>query len=562
MKNILIGLLLNSVLGIYSNLYGQNLLFVSEGSSGNGSSWSNAYGILQEAIDASSVGDTILVAEGTYIPEMQWDVWSNQEVFDDPRKATFILKEGITLLGGFVGNETVPTAPETLASRDFENNATVLSGDLNRDDVLIISGDTYDFQNYEENSYHVVSSINLEVLTVVDGFTIRGGYANGGNSFESANNSGAGWYINGTWQVSTILQLKNITMTENYAAFDGGALHSLADAAGYVNLTIEKSIFRHNYAEERGGGLVFTGGLAGQSIHINKCIIEENISNIAGGGLYIGHGLNLESVDVTIQNSIIANNKATSDGGGIFFSSFETAAPDNLNLINCTIANNSSQDNGGGIYMSANNAPQFVFINNCILWDNEGVGNSWYVHYDQGLQGDFLLSVSYTLVEETSISELKQNGGILDLDEKSMFFNTHPLFVGDNDYQLTASSPVIDQGDNLYYANSEALDLLCNERIVNDVVDLGAYEYIAEVVTSTDGYVTDQIKIYPNPTSQFLRIHPIEKAISNILIYDLKGNILLHQNDITESASIDVSNLPTGVYIVRLGKIRFTFIKE
>src|SRR4051794_34834238 len=58
-----------------------------------GATWQNAYRDLQSAFSASASGDRILVAQGVYRPTA-----------GSARAATFALKNGVQVLGGFAGN--------------------------------------------------------------------------------------------------------------------------------------------------------------------------------------------------------------------------------------------------------------------------------------------------------------------------------------------------------------------------------------------------------------------------------------------------------------------------
>ena len=64
---------------------------------GDGSSWENSYRHLQDALLDALPGDEIRVAEGTYSPDIM-----NGFVPPDP-EATFQLKTGVTINGGFAG---------------------------------------------------------------------------------------------------------------------------------------------------------------------------------------------------------------------------------------------------------------------------------------------------------------------------------------------------------------------------------------------------------------------------------------------------------------------------
>ena len=122
--------------------------YAKPGGTGDCSSWANACE-LQTALTGATSGDEIWVAAGTYKPTAGTD-----------RTATFQLKDGVALYGGFAGTETARS------QRDPAVNITTLSGDIG------ISDDNSD------NLYHVVTG---EDGATIDGFTITAGNANSGN---------------------------------------------------------------------------------------------------------------------------------------------------------------------------------------------------------------------------------------------------------------------------------------------------------------------------------------------------------------------------------------------
>ncbi|MBQ4805506.1 glycoside hydrolase family 9 protein [Aquimarina sp. MMG015] len=61
------------------------------------------------------------------------------------------------------------------------------------------------------------------------------------------------------------------------------------------------------------------------------------------------------------------------------------------------------------------------------------------------------------------------------------------------------------------------------------------------------------VKIFPNPSSSILNIKfPTDIASSNIEIYSLRGKNVLSKKINTTSSSIDISNLTTGLYLVKV----------
>lgn len=154
-------------------------------SSGTGATWGTAVKTVSEALEMAnntSCALQIWVKAGTYYPT------TKNGAATTSRDSSFrILRNNIKVYGGFSGTESA------LTQRNITTNLTTLSGD-----VGILNDST-------DNCYHVMtivgnSSNNIDSNTVVDGFTITKGNANGDFNTLSVNGmlvyKGAGGGIN------------------------------------------------------------------------------------------------------------------------------------------------------------------------------------------------------------------------------------------------------------------------------------------------------------------------------------------------------------------------------
>ena len=226
--------------------------------SNNGTSWTNAYNHLNDALDLATSGEEIWVARGRYTPDTS------------DRNASFVInQDDIDLYGGFDGTETM------ISERDFRNNITMLSGDLDGNDDSII-----DFTNTtkNENSYTVVLLDTHN--SIIDGFTISHGYANGAST---STNSGAGVnFINQTG----LITLRNCNITNNIA-FESGA-GVFAPFSSNVNtnkFSIESCEFSNNLS--RGGSAVYIYTLNNTfgELEAENCLFSKNTAANRGSNL-------------------------------------------------------------------------------------------------------------------------------------------------------------------------------------------------------------------------------------------------------------------------------------
>jgi hypothetical protein len=146
---------------------------------GDGSSWDSAFTSLSSALGIAAFCtnvDTILVAQGTYYPGDTVYLFDpctgvpTDTILPD-RSSSFNIPDGVVVMGGF------PSGGGSYSERDWICNQTILCGDIGN------SGDSTD------NVYHVVTTINTDTITTVDGFYIQNGNANG----TGYNSYGGGW---------------------------------------------------------------------------------------------------------------------------------------------------------------------------------------------------------------------------------------------------------------------------------------------------------------------------------------------------------------------------------
>jgi len=210
--------------------------------------------------------------------------------------------------------------------------------------------------------------------------------------------------------------LSGFTLTNGCTLAAGDALKDCSGGGAYAvgGGIIDSCVINGNVAAADGGGVC--GGT------VSKCVIMGNTAD-SGGGTAGG----------TMYNCLIASNTAAQFGGGAYLGT----------LNNCTVCGNMATS-GGGTSESG--------VNNCIVYYNSaGTDTNWHI-------GAFSHSCTFP-----------DPGGSGNTSDPPQFVD-YP-----NDLHLASGSPCIDAGDNTYAVGDTDLD--GSKRIMNTVVDMGAYEF-------------------------------------------------------------------------------------
>lgn len=73
------------------------------------------------------------------------------------------------------------------------------------------------------------------------------------------------------------------------------------------------------------------------------------------------------------------------------------------------------------------------------------------------------------------------------------------------------------------------------------------------------------LNVFPNPTSERVNLeiksNSNEKEIGELILYDLNGKILMKKNIHSDTYSLDLSNFPSGTYIIRNSNMSMKIIK-
>ena len=252
----------------------------------------------------------------------------------------------------------------------------------------------------------------------------------------------------------------------------GGGIYNLSTLT-LVNCTISNNSAAGNAAA--GGGIYNLGTLI-----MYDSAITGNTGVQYGGGIY-------NNGRTTLTSCVISKNiLAAGQGGGIYNISVCT-------LYNSILFGNRTMDGYGGIYNYAGTLKLY----NCTVSGN-GVSTSYISNGIYNLRGSLTLynSIVALNIAASNISEITNTGTALAYNTLSSYSSwssgsssnyfydgTLPLFndANNNNYTLADDSQAINQGNNSYAVDSNgvllAVDLAGYPRIVNDVVDLGAYEW-------------------------------------------------------------------------------------
>jgi parallel beta-helix repeat protein len=470
------------------------VLYVDTNASGanNGTSWADGFTHLQDALSVARVipeVEEIRIGQGFHTPD------KGNGFTPGERTATFQLINGVTIKGGYAGlGEPDPNV------RDIELYETILSGDLNGDDIEVAEPcDLLTEPTRAENSFHVVSADRrIDETAVLDGFIITSGNTNSGG-YPDYEDDGGGLNISG-YSNPTV---EHCIFRANSANYDGGGMSGngtltdckfIGNSAKYGggvsgNGTLTDCKFIRNSAK-LGGGVISNGTLT-------NCTFSSN-SAYNGGGMYNNNGspsltnctfsgnsakygggmFNWQST-LTLFNCIFRGNSA-GYGGGMYNNQCD------LLLTNCTFAVNSALN---GNALACDSWPQWdpsnLRVTNCILWD--GGDEIWN-------NDNSVITITYSDVQGGWEGE-----GNIDADPCFIspgYWDANGVWI-DGDYHLLPSSPCIDAGDPNYVAEPNETDLDGKPRVIGSRIDMGAYEYSPPV--------SAEVRIVPhsiNPASK------------------------------------------------------------
>ena len=381
-----------------------------------------------------------------------------------------------------------------------------------------------------------------------------------------ANTSGGGIFAD---KVTGLVTLKNLIIENNNTARNGGGVGS--DGS---NLDISECTFRKNTAVLDGGGLITNSNNASGAncvVNIKQTLIESNEARNGGGMFINGNGTfgNNFTISVNIENTTIATNAAKSPntgngGGGIFCSIIALAGSNpvagniNLKLVHATVYNNTHANptRAGLQFQGPSGRTNFSAFNSIIVGNNDAplisainfnttVNTTNMVNCILGaLNNGTTNAIPTAIIDDAAKNNiagrtaaqagLDIEAGLQDLGGKSKVIALSPTGRAVNFCSaLTGTEiPTVDQRGV--------------ER--RDTFDAGAFEFIGNLTSINESFISNEVNIVPNPTNGAFKIEGIDiTLVKKISVYSMLGTL---ETVFEPKSDLNVSDLSKGTHII------------
>lgn len=363
---------------------------------------------------------------------------------------------------------------------------------------------------------------------VLTGFTIQ----NGSGTFITNQNFGGGIYIEGASPHLSYLYILNNNITTGR----GGGVY-----ANNSDLVMDHLTVKGNSAGLAGG--LYLGNDFNTNLNANpkptllNSVVNGNTGTFRAGGVYCSYAI------VTLQRVEITNN--TSDNGGGFY-----LGNCKVILSHLTLESNTANTEGGIMYFDGSEA----VIANSILWNN--TPQNMYLYPDPAFS---TVTIAYSNVQDTQ-STVNSADGVLNWESGNI--DADPLFFGMGDYYLQSGSPCIDSAAVLYVWQTDTVVNWAPSEYVGPAPDMGAYEErvfmnISDPSSPISGSLS--LDAFPNPFQDLINFSYslITDTRIEISLYNLQGKLIRNgatdlQSYGTHQGSMDVSDLPAGIYLLHL----------
>jgi len=391
-------------------------IYVKKGSTGDGTSWTSAFGELSDALQKSDEIGTVVqiwVAAGTYYPRQFAGTGTTNA------EKSFVMQKDVKIYGGFAGGET------SASQRNWRTNSTILTGNMGG------SG----------TAYHVVISSGDAGTSELNGFTITGGNASNWGSL-TVNSNSIGWQSGGgIYCNSSSPILSSLIVYSNSSINYGAGIYCTTNSNPVINNTL---IYK-NTPGQGYGGIVSENS---STPILTNCTIVNNTGGGINGNFTVNNSIiwgNSNNVSGTITYNYCLLEGGTLSGNGIIRNinpSFVNSTSDNYRLQSSSPA----KDVGNDTYVSSipydlDNYPRIYGSHTdlgayeCIVinkWqgttstDSE-TGSNWssgtvlapneYLEFDTNAQRDMVLGADHSV---GSITIQSNSSRLIDLNGKKL----------------------------------------------------------------------------------------------------------------------------------------------
>ena len=446
----------------------------TEGSNGNGASWSTAYTTFAAAYTAAAADDEIWVAAGVY-----------------PITALMAPKS-VKIYGGFAGSETSIDQRAKVAGAKawvFTNTSTLKSaanlagifsvGAAPGAITFLVDGITFDG---DRDGGRVGRAINIGGSTAAANISINYCTIKNFNS----NADGGALNLRSAGVTISYCLIQNNTGNKGGGGYLEQTVIHHSDVIGNSALQTGSVTDYQGNQNGGGGGLFLASNGSGATYHTTayNCYIADNTAAF-GGGIHVrGHAW--------AYNCIVVNNTTAKSGSGICFEGRDS----NAFVYNCIIANNRSNlpDGSGVVFVSTATGEKIQTLRNSILYNNTDGTNVVNIG-SVATAGSVNLTISNNILDKVYDSPLTGTNNVIESDPAKLFTN-----ITAGNYAPFANFAGMDKGDitGLNFAGN--VDYADSDRVAGLAIDMGAYEHYYVAASFPVSLVTKNVTVTtPSP---------------------------------------------------------------